>query len=142
MSEYVKIHLRDDKSVVVLVRLKNLLDRLPSSFMRIHRSYIINLNAIVEVNKTVSSSRGMSSCPLVTAIGTLSTNTSAIGLYSKPALGFGRYPDGSLPMLRSPSYRKRSIGPLQPALLLWHCRIRGNQRPLFARSTPALRLFA
>lgn len=51
MSEYVKIHLRNDKSVVVLVRLKNLLDRLPSSFMRIHRSYIINLNAIVEVNK-------------------------------------------------------------------------------------------
>ena len=48
MSEYVKIHLRNDKSVVVLVRLKNLLDRLPSSFMRIHRSYIINLNAIVE----------------------------------------------------------------------------------------------
>lgn len=51
MSEYVKIHLRNDKSVVVLVRLKNLLDRLPSFFMRIHRSYIINLNAIVEVNK-------------------------------------------------------------------------------------------
>lgn len=52
MSEYVKIHLRHDKPIIVLLRLKNLLDFLPKTFMRIHRSYIINLDAIVEVNKS------------------------------------------------------------------------------------------
>ena len=31
--------------------MKRLEERLPARFMRIHRSYIINLNKIVEVNK-------------------------------------------------------------------------------------------
>ena len=51
MSEYLKIHLEDQKPVVVLYSMKKLEERLPSYFMRIHRSYIINLKMIQEVNK-------------------------------------------------------------------------------------------
>ena len=52
MSEYLKIYLKDAKPIVVLLSMKKMEERLPShSFMRIHRSYIINLTEIQEVNK-------------------------------------------------------------------------------------------
>lgn len=53
MSEYLKIHLANgQKPLVVLLSMKKMEERLPAnSFMRIHRSYIINLKMIQEVNK-------------------------------------------------------------------------------------------
>ena len=52
MSEYIKIHLEGQKPLTVLLAMKKLEERLPSKdFMRIHRSYIINLRKIQEVNK-------------------------------------------------------------------------------------------
>ena len=52
MSEYVKFFLEGQKPLVVLLSMKKLEERLPSSaFMRIHRSYIVNLTKIREVNK-------------------------------------------------------------------------------------------
>ncbi len=53
MSEYLKIHLdKPLKPVTVLLSMKKMEDRLRNdSFMRIHRSYIINLKKIQEVNK-------------------------------------------------------------------------------------------
>jgi len=52
MSEYLKIYLKEGKPLVVLLSMKKMEERLPSTnFMRIHRSYIINLNEIQEVNK-------------------------------------------------------------------------------------------
>lgn len=52
MSEYLKIHLASQpRPIVALLSMKKLEDRLPSNFMRIHRSYIINLDEIQEVNK-------------------------------------------------------------------------------------------
>lgn len=52
MSEYLKIYLEDQKPLVVLLAMKKLEEHLPAStFMRIHRSYIINLRKIQEVNK-------------------------------------------------------------------------------------------
>lgn len=52
MSEYVKIFLEGQKPIVVFLSMKKLEERLPSSsFMRIHRSYIVNLAKITEVNK-------------------------------------------------------------------------------------------
>ena len=52
MSEYMKIHLiSQPKPLIVLLSMKKLEERLPSNFMRIHRSYIINLDKIIEVNK-------------------------------------------------------------------------------------------
>ena len=52
MSEYLKLHLEGQpKPVVTLLTMKSLEERLPNYFMRIHRSYIVNLNKIQEVNK-------------------------------------------------------------------------------------------
>ncbi len=51
MSEYLKIYFDDARPLTVLLSMKKLEERLPASFMRIHRSYIINLDKIQEVNK-------------------------------------------------------------------------------------------
>lgn len=53
MSEYLKIHTEGrQKPVIVLLSMKKLEERLPKSkFMRIHKSYIINLTKIHEVVK-------------------------------------------------------------------------------------------
>ena len=52
MSEYLKLHLDSQpKPVVTLLAMKALEERLPQNFMRIHRSYIVNLDKIKEVNK-------------------------------------------------------------------------------------------
>lgn len=46
-GEYVRIHLADGSTITTLFRLKNMEATLPSdSFMRVHRSYIVNLRAI------------------------------------------------------------------------------------------------
>ncbi|MBP3550631.1 MAG: response regulator transcription factor [Alistipes sp.] len=46
-GEYVRLHLTDGTSLVTLFRLKNMESELQSSqFMRVHRSYIINLSHI------------------------------------------------------------------------------------------------
>ena len=53
MSEYLKIHLASQpKPVITLLSMKVMEERLPAAiFMRIHRSYIVNLDMITEVNK-------------------------------------------------------------------------------------------
>ena len=53
MSEYLRIHLVDyQRSIIVLLSMKKMEERLPSrSFMRVHRSYIINLKMIQEISK-------------------------------------------------------------------------------------------
>lgn len=52
MSEYLKVWLDNEtKPLITLLSMKKIEERLPPNFMRIHRSYIINLNKIQEVNK-------------------------------------------------------------------------------------------
>lgn len=53
MSEYVKIHTKTgERPFIVLQGMKRMEEQLPSSlFLRIHRSFIVNLKAIQEVNK-------------------------------------------------------------------------------------------
>ena len=52
MSEYLKIYLESEsKPIITLLSMKKMEERLPDYFMRIHRSYIVNLNKIQEVNK-------------------------------------------------------------------------------------------
>ena len=53
MSEYLRIHFADGtRPLTVLLSMKKMEERLPrNSFMRIHRSYIINIKKIQEVNK-------------------------------------------------------------------------------------------
>ena len=53
MSEYLKIHTQGGlKPVIILQSMKTLEDRMPKNFMRIHRSFLINLHCITELNKT------------------------------------------------------------------------------------------
>ena len=52
MSGYLKIYLvGEDKPIITLLSMKKIESRLPENFMRIHRSYIVNLHKIQEVNK-------------------------------------------------------------------------------------------
>ena len=52
MSEYLKLHLDSQaRPVITLLSMKKLEEFLPSTFMRIHRSYIVNLKKVKEVNK-------------------------------------------------------------------------------------------
>ena len=52
MSEYLKVWIEGDtKPIITLLSMKKMEERLPQNFMRIHRSYIINLTKIQEVNK-------------------------------------------------------------------------------------------
>ena len=52
MSEYLKVWTESEsKPIITLLSMKKMEERLPDYFMRIHRSYIINLNMIQEVNK-------------------------------------------------------------------------------------------
>ncbi len=52
MSEYLKVWVEGEtKPIVTLLSMKKMEERLPDYFMRIHRSYIINLKKIQEVNK-------------------------------------------------------------------------------------------
>ena len=52
MSEYLKVWLDSQpKPIITLFSMKKMEEYLPTSFMRIHRSYIVNLTKIQEVNK-------------------------------------------------------------------------------------------
>ena len=56
MREYVRIHLTDGKPVMTLLSMKALEEKLPmGQFMRVHRSFIVNLNRInvIERNRIV-----------------------------------------------------------------------------------------
>lgn len=51
MSEYLKIHVDGQKPVIVLLSMKKMEERLPAYFLRIHRSYIVNMCKVKEVTK-------------------------------------------------------------------------------------------
>ena len=50
MSEYLRLYMEDEpKPITALLSMRKLEERLPQNFMRIHRSYIVNLQKIQEV---------------------------------------------------------------------------------------------
>lgn len=53
MSEYLRIYMKDyNRPIIVLLSMKKMEERLPKhSFMRVHRSYIINLKMVQEISK-------------------------------------------------------------------------------------------
>ncbi|MEX1384542.1 LytR/AlgR family response regulator transcription factor [Lutibacter sp.] len=52
MREYVRIHLINEKPIMTLLSMKVVAQQLPSnSFMRVHRSYIVNLNMITTIER-------------------------------------------------------------------------------------------
>lgn len=56
MSEYVRIFVEENKPVITLASLQKMEERLPAHFMRVHRSYIVNLRKITEISVSVLSS--------------------------------------------------------------------------------------
>lgn len=54
MAEYLRIHLASQpKPILALLSMKKMEERLPDAdFMRIHKSYIINLHHIAEINRS------------------------------------------------------------------------------------------
>ena len=52
MSEYVKIHLTAGKPIMSILTFKSLEEKLPeNNFMRVHKSYIVNLNKIKMIER-------------------------------------------------------------------------------------------
>ena len=52
MSEYVRIFVEgENKPVITLASLQKMEERLPAPFMRVHRSYIVNLRKITEISR-------------------------------------------------------------------------------------------
>ena len=52
MREYVRIHLSGQKPVITLLSFKKLMEKLPhEKFMRVHRSYIVNLKKINTIER-------------------------------------------------------------------------------------------
>ncbi|WP_205959820.1 LytR/AlgR family response regulator transcription factor [Flammeovirga aprica] len=52
MKDYIRIHLVEGKPLMILFSLTKVMDFLPSeNFLRVHRSYIVNLNEIVSISR-------------------------------------------------------------------------------------------
>jgi len=52
MRDYVRIHLMEDKPIMALLGMKNIMENLPSKmFMRVHRSFIVNLEKVTMVER-------------------------------------------------------------------------------------------
>ena len=51
MSEYLKVHIEGTRPIVMLLSMKKMEERLPGNFLRIHRSYIVNMKKVQEVTK-------------------------------------------------------------------------------------------
>ena len=53
VGEYVRLHLNNASAITTLFRLKNMESALPSDkFMRVHRSYIVNLSHVTEYSRS------------------------------------------------------------------------------------------
>ncbi len=52
MSEYIRIYLEDrEKPVITLNSLQKLSNHLPDYFLRVHRSYIVNMKKVLEISR-------------------------------------------------------------------------------------------
>lgn len=52
MNEYLKLHLRNADPVLTHTTFRNISESLPSNFMQVHRSYLVNLNHISEIERS------------------------------------------------------------------------------------------
>lgn len=74
LGNYVEIHTKSDKNYVYYKALRDLIEKLPAQFMRIHNSYIINLtnvdyfedNQITLANLKITVAKSYRECLLAT----------------------------------------------------------------------------
>lgn len=52
MNEYLKLHFVDADPILTHTTFRNISDTLPAHFMQVHRSYLVNLNHIKEVERS------------------------------------------------------------------------------------------
>ena len=53
MNEYLKIHLVSGDPYLVHTSFKQINNHLPENFLQVHRSYVVNVNHICEVERSV-----------------------------------------------------------------------------------------
>lgn len=53
MKDYVRFHLKSGPKIMSLLSMKSLEQTLPENFMRVHRSYIVNLNEVSTVERNM-----------------------------------------------------------------------------------------
>lgn len=53
MNEYLKIHLKDEDPLLIHTTFKQLNGHLPDNFLQVHRSYVVNMNHIQEVERSM-----------------------------------------------------------------------------------------
>ena len=52
LKDYLKIHSEDSKPILTLMSFREIQSKLPeSTFIRVHRSYIVNVNKITSIQK-------------------------------------------------------------------------------------------
>lgn len=51
MSDYVKLYLCDGNSVIANITMKQLKEKLPEQYIQVHRSYIVNMNLVREIER-------------------------------------------------------------------------------------------
>ncbi len=51
MRDYVRIHLSTQKPIMALLSMSKVMQQLPENYMRVHRSYIVNLNKINTIER-------------------------------------------------------------------------------------------
>lgn len=51
MSDYVRLYLNDGNSVITNITMKLLKEKLPGHFLQVHRSYIVNMNQVREIER-------------------------------------------------------------------------------------------
>lgn len=54
MNEYLKVHLTEGDPVLTHTTFRQIKERLPENFIHIHRSYIVNMTHVKEVERTVA----------------------------------------------------------------------------------------
>ena len=53
MNEYLKIHLTSGGPYLVHTSFKQIYNLLPENFLQVHRSYVVNVNHICEVERSI-----------------------------------------------------------------------------------------
>lgn len=53
MNEYLKIHVKGVAPLLVHTTFRQMLESLPSTFLQVHRSYMVNMNHVAEVERSV-----------------------------------------------------------------------------------------
>lgn len=54
MNEYVKVHMVADKPFLTHSTIRNIKDSLPDHFLQVHRSYVLNMDHVKEVERAVA----------------------------------------------------------------------------------------